>query len=337
MINSFYKKLAAFAVITICVSTCILISCKSGNKVEAGLTGDPVIDQLTAEINRSPDNPELYLNRSEVYYEKQAYQQAIADLERVMQLDSTNLRAHHLLADVYLDNYQSARALATLQRAAALHPDSIGTKLKLSEFQLILKQYDLAFQTLADIMKIHPGNPEALFMLGMVYRDQGKTEQAIAAFQSAVERNPEMSEAWIILGDLMDRTNNPLAIQYFDNAIRVDPDNVSAWHSKAYYLQNNDKIPEALEIYKQIHTIDPQYPEAYLNSAILLMYIDSIDAAEKELDILAQVDPSNPATWFYKGKIYQFRDQKDLARSAFEQALRLDDKYEQARDALNEL
>ena len=337
MINSFYKKLGAFAVIAICISTFILISCKSGNKVEAGLTGDPVIDQLTEEISRSPNNPELYLNRSEAYYEKQAYDQAIADLERVMQLDSTNLRAHHLLADVYLDNYQSARALATLQRAAALHPDSIGTKLKLSEFQLILKQYDLAFQTLADIMRIHPGNPEALFMLGMVYRDQGKTEHAIAAFQSAVERDPEMSEAWIILGDLMDRTNNPLAIQYFDNAIRVDPDNISAWHSKAYYLQNNDKIPEALEIYKQIHEIDPQYPEAYLNSAILLMYIDSIDAAEKELDILAQVEPSNPATYFYKGKIYQFRGQKELARSAFEQALRLDDKYEQARDALKEL
>lgn len=337
MINSFYEKLGACAVIAICVSSFILFSCKSGNKVEAGLTGDPVIDQLTEAISRSPDNPELYLTRSEAYYEKQAYDQAIADLERVMQLDSTNLRAHHLLADVYLDNYQSARALATLQRAAALHPDSINTKLKLSEFQLILKQYDLAFQTLADIMKIHPGNPEALFMLGMVYRDQGKTEQAIAAFQSAVERDPEMSEAWIILGDLMDRTNNPLAIQYFDNAIRVDPDNISAWHSKAYYLQNNDKIPEALEIYKQIHEIDPQYPEAYLNSAILLMYIDSIDAAEKELEILAQVEPSNPATWFYKGKIYQFRGQKDLAKSAFEQALRLDDKYEKAREALKEL
>ena len=55
---------------------------------------------------------------------------------------------------------------------------------------------------------------------------------------------------------------NPLAIQYFDNAIRVDPDNVAAWHAKAYYLQNNDKINEALQIYKQIHTMDPQYPEA---------------------------------------------------------------------------
>lgn len=314
-----------------------VIACKPKQDPIEQTTGDPAIDQITAEIQKSPRDPSLYLARSELFYERQAYDQAIADLASVLKLDSTNLQAHHLLADVYLDDYQSARALATLQRASVLYPDSINTKLKLSEFQLILKQYEPALQTLADIMRIHPGNPEALFMLGMVYRDQGKTELAIGAFQSAVERNPDMSEAWVILGDLMDRTNNPLAVQYFDNAIRVDPNNVSAWHAKAYFLQNNEQISEALEIYKKIHVLDPQYPEAYLNSAILLMYMDSLDLAMNELDILAKVDPSNPATYFYKGKIYQFQDQKDLAKQSFEQALRLDKDYDQARDAIEEL
>ncbi|MFZ1676706.1 MAG: tetratricopeptide repeat protein, partial [Saprospiraceae bacterium] len=280
---------------------------------------------------------ELYLRRAQIFYDNQAYDQAIADLAKVMKLDSTNLKAHHLLADVYLDHMQSSLALQTLERAARLYPDSIHTKLKLTEFQLILKQYGAAMNTLADIMKIHPGDPEALFMLGMVYRDQGKTEQAIGAFQSAVERNPDNAEAWVILGDLMDRTHNPLAIQYFDNAIRVSPKNVAAWHAKAYFLQNNDKIPEALEIYRHIHEIDPQYPDAYLNAAILLMYHDSLDAAAKELDILQKIDPTNAATWFYKGKLHQLRGEKDLAQASYEQALKLDDKYEQAKDALQEL
>ncbi len=339
MIITYLKNIRACTISVIIASLCFLFSCKSGNPKtnEVALTGDPAINELTEAIRKSPDDPELYLRRSELFYEQEAYDQAIEDLARVLKLDSTNLRAQHLLADVYLDDYQSALALAVLTRASNLNPDSIGTKLKLSEFQLILKQYDQALQTLADIMKINPGNPEALFMLGMVYRDQGKTDLAIGAFQSAVERNPDMSEAWVILGDLMDRTNNPLAIQYFDNAIRVDPDNVAAWHAKAYYLQNNDKIDEALEIYQKIHSMDAQYPEAYLNSAILLIYKDSLDAAMKELIILEKVEPTNPATWFYKGKIYQFKGQKDLAKAAFEQALKLDDKYDQARDALNEL
>jgi tetratricopeptide (TPR) repeat protein len=302
-----------------------------------GMTGDAAIDALTQSIQSTPNDPELYLQRSQIFYERQAYDQAIQDLANAMRIDSMNLRAHHLLADVYLDSYQSARALQTMQRAAFLYPDSINTKLKLSEFQLILKQYDGALNTIADIMKIRPGDPEALFMLGMIYKDQGKTELAIGAFQSAVERNPDMSEAWVILGDLMDRTNNPLASQYFDNAVRVDPKNVAAWHAKAYFLQNNDKISEALEIYRHIHTIDSQYPEAYLNAAILLMYQDSLDSAMKELNILGQIDPTNPATWFYKGKIYHLKNQPVEAKAAYEQALRLDADYAQAKDGLLEL
>src|SRR5688572_30579421 len=163
-----------------------------------GMTGDAAIDALTQSIQSTPNDPELYLQRSQIFYERQAYDQAIQDLANAMRIDSMNLRAHHLLADVYLDSYQSARALQTMQRAAFLYPDSINTKLKLSEFQLILKQYDGALNTIADIMKIRPGDPEALFMLGMIYKDQGKTELAIGAFQSAVERNPDMSEAWVI-------------------------------------------------------------------------------------------------------------------------------------------
>ncbi len=339
MITLSLLSVRTFKLILILGSLFFLSSCKPGRSgsEEEVVTGDPAINELTEAIRASPRDPDLYMRRSELFYDKLAYDQAVEDLAMVLKLDSTHLKAHHLLADVYLDDYQSALALATLTRASNLYPDSIGTKLKLSEFQLILKQYDAAFQTLADIMKIRPGDPEALFMLGMVYRDQGKTDLAIGAFQSAVERNPDMSEAWVILGDLMDRTNNPLAIQYFDNAIRVDPNNVAAYHAKAYYLQNNDRIDEALELYQKIHSMDAQYPEAYLNSAILLLYRDSLDAAMRELTILEKIDPTNPAAWFYKGKVYQFKGEKELAKAAFEQALRLDDKYEQARDGLREL
>jgi tetratricopeptide (TPR) repeat protein len=325
--------------ITFLAIALFLIGCKDKDPEKGGIgpTGDPAIDAISALIAKNPTDPSLYYQRAQLFYDQGAYDQAITDLASLMKLDSTSIPGHHLLADTYLDHNQSQRALGTMMRITALYPDSISSKLKLSEFQLILKQYDGALETLADIMRIRPGHPEALFMLGMVYRDQGKTEDAIGAFQAAVERDPDMAEAWVILGDLMDRTNNPLAEQYFDNAVRVDPNNVAAWHAKAYFLQNNERIDEALDIYKRIHSINPQYPEAYLNSAILHLYRDSIDAAEKELNILQQVDPTNAAAWFYKGKVYQFRGQKAEAKAAFEQALALDPDYLQATDALNEL
>ncbi len=122
------------------MSILLVTSCKqkATDQTSIGMTGDPAIDQITEAIDKDPENPSLYYQRAETFYQKQAYDQAIEDLARVLILDSMNLVAHHLLADVYLDDFQSARALSTLQRASGLYPDSINTKLKLSEFQLIL-------------------------------------------------------------------------------------------------------------------------------------------------------------------------------------------------------
>src|SRR5690349_722654 len=103
---------------------------KSSNEVnDIGPTGDPTIDAITDEIKQLPDDAQLYLKRAQLFYDHQAYDQSIQDLARVMKLDSTNLPAHHLLADAYMDSNQSNMALKTMQRAAALYPDSIRTKL----------------------------------------------------------------------------------------------------------------------------------------------------------------------------------------------------------------
>ena len=57
----------------------------------------------------------------------------------------------------------------------------------------------------------------------------------------------------------------------------------------------------------------------------------------KEFDILQKVDPTNAPAWFYKGKIYHLKGMNTEAKAAYEQALRLDENYDQAKDGLQEL
>ena len=64
---------------------------------------------------------------------------------------------------------------------------------------------------------------------------------------------------------------------------------------------------------------------------------DSLDAAMKEFDILQKIDPTNAPAWFYKGKIYHLKGRIEDAKSAYEQALRLDPDYGQAKDGLQEV
>ena len=102
-------------------------------------TGDPEIDQVSQQIAGDPENADLYALRAEVYYDKNSYDQAIADMTVALALDSLNLDHHHLLTDIYLDYFRSRLALQTMERAVAIAPNDIPSLLKLSEIQLFLK------------------------------------------------------------------------------------------------------------------------------------------------------------------------------------------------------
>lgn len=299
---------------------------------------DPSLSQLNLLIEETPDKPELYFQRAGVYYELEGYDEAIQDLQKALTYDSVNINYLHLLADVYLDYYQSFKALKTMEQAAALYPTRIPTLLKLSEFQLILKQPEQALLTLEKIRAVDPQNAEMFYMGGLILEDMGKIDEAIGGFQSAVEIDPELIEAWIELGKLWALKKDPGAIRFFDNALRVDSTNVTALHEKAYYLSNTvEDLDGALALYKKIILAQPQYPDAYYNAGLLYMDMDSIDRAMQEFNLNIQVDPAFYQAYYYRGLCQEMKGNPEDARRDYEQALNLAPDYQKAREALDKL
>ena len=109
-------------------------------------TGNSSIDGISQKIAADPSNADLYVERATLFYENEGFDEAIRDMRQALMIDSVNVDYHHLLADIYLDYFKSHLALNTLERAVALYPERIPTLLKLSEFQLILKQYDASMR-----------------------------------------------------------------------------------------------------------------------------------------------------------------------------------------------
>jgi len=165
-------------------------------------TGNPAIDGLSVAIAENPNDPSLYAKRADMFYQNEGYDEAINDLQTALNIDSTNVDYLHLLADVYLDYYQSYPAINTMMKAATLYPTRIPTLLKLAEFQLILKQYDRSITTINEVLKLEQLNAEAYFMLGLNFKEQGDIDRAMGSFQTAVENNPDLVDAWINLGQL---------------------------------------------------------------------------------------------------------------------------------------
>lgn len=315
----------------------LLASCKPEGDAKIVSTGDATLDQINEVLRTDSTDHRLLFERAQLYYNKGDYDASIADLILAIDLDSSVYQYHHLLSDAYLDYYKSRDALRVMEQAADQFPKNIPTLLKLSETQLILKMNEASLMTLARLLTVDDQNAEAYFMMGMNFRAVNETDRAINAFQTATELDPELLDAWLILGELYESKNDPQALQYYEAAINVDPDNPSAWHSKAYYLQNNDRIPEAIDIYKKINTIDKYYIDAYLNAGILYMAMDSLVPAYEQFNIIANLEPQNHLAYYYRGLVNKARGNLKAAQADFQNSVNLNPEFSKAQNALMNL
>lgn len=318
-----FSAYLTFFIFSAWIMAFVLSGCDESSSKNIIHSSHPDIDQITEQIVSDPNNAILYFNRAKLYYEYGKFDHVILDMEFAMAKDSLNPDFYHLLADAYLDYYNSRAALNTMNKVLALYPERIASLLKMAELKHILQDYDGSILTVNEVVRIDPQNAEGYFMLGVNFREQNDKKRATNAFQTAVEMDSGLTDAWIFLGELYEENNDPLALKYFESAIISNPNSMEALHAKAYYLQNHENINQAQEIYRKIIVTDKNYSDAYLNSGILYLEADSLDKAYEQFDLLTTIEPTNHMGFYMRGIIHEKKGQKEAALSDYKSSLNL--------------
>lgn len=304
------------------------------------MQSDPDLSALTALLARDPNNDTLLYRRAKVYYKLDAYDEAMADLEKAMRRDSMQPVYYHLLADILLDYARpndSRRAIEVLKLAAERFPDRIPTLLKLSEFQLIVKKHSDALATLDKVLQRDPQNAEAFYMAGRVALDKGDTTNAIASLQKSVKINSDNADAWFFLGRIFSNRLNPVAVQYFDNALRVDTSYLEAEEFKAAYYKRRGQFDKAFEIYRGLIMKDPDYANAYFDMGMIYLEMDSLSKAYDNFNIAIKVDPIFIKAFYYRGVASEKMGNKEAALADYRQANGMAPEYPEAKEARERL
>src|SRR5215831_2034246 len=121
------------------------------------------------------------------------------------------------------------RATATLQLAAALvvavavyaaDPPEYTQAVKLVEAQ----NWPAAHQQIGDLLARYPGNPKVLNLQGLAFLGEGKSKEAIAAFESALRSDPGFFPALKNL-TIHERTigRQPSARRHLEAALNLEP------------------------------------------------------------------------------------------------------------------
>ncbi len=143
-------------------------------------------------------------------------------------------------------------------------------------------------------LKWKPDYPEAHFFRGNALDQQGKLDAAIAEYNQALRFKPMQAETHILLGvALAKQKQYDEAAKHYRAALELSPDSAVAHNNLARALHTQGKFEEAIEHYSAALRLDPDLAEAHNNLGILLLTKGKLSDGIKELRESRRLKPNN--------------------------------------------
>ncbi len=116
-------------------------------------------------------------------------------------------------------------------------------------------------------------------------------EEAVAAYDKAVEFKPDDHEAWYNRGNALDDLGrNEEAIASYDKAVEFKPDYHQAWNNRGIALGNLGRYEEAIASYDKAVEFKPDFHQAWYNIACLYALQQNLDVAITHLQKAIDLD-----------------------------------------------
>ncbi len=310
---------------------------KNPGKAVAEKTATPA-DVLTEKIKTDSTNPALYYQRSKWYLSMKKTALAELDIHKALSMDSTKPEYYMLLADLSYTTFNIPDAESAFIKAAALDHENIEAYLKLAELNLYMKKYEDAIKNANEALRIDKHRSKAYFIKGFVYKETKDTLRAISSFQTCVEQEPTYYDALIQLGNLYSTHNDPIALQYYNSALKLQPHSVEALYDRGLYYQNTRAIEKAVADYNELLKIDPTYGFAWFNLGfIALKYEKDYKKAIPLFTSALNHEKHYVEAYYNRGVCYEKTGDKAKAKADYLEALNIYPTYDLAKNALKGL
>ncbi|RJP80919.1 MAG: tetratricopeptide repeat protein [Candidatus Zixiibacteriota bacterium] len=210
--------------------------------VDAFNNGQPenAVESLKKSILIHPDSHEAWSLLGKSYVRLQDHEQAVQAMSKAIELDHNweNMDDRILLMEMLYNNKKYGEAL---QLAESLLQKDPANKDGIKVAAYVYNQYAMeetdeakkkelqnkAIEYYERVLQDSPDDANLVFNLGLLYEDMGEFDQAIARFDRAAALNPNDLEALLHVAELylQKMDNSHKAIEYYQKALTVDPDN----------------------------------------------------------------------------------------------------------------
>lgn len=323
-----------------------LAACVDQPEDPGGVAGSPaptdstgaVLATLDQRIIADPGNAALYVERAELFLQRDSVERAMRDLKRAVQLDSGNVDFRIKLGDLYFSAIRMGLARDAYQRAIDIAPQDARPKLRLAETQLILREYQPSMTLVNEALRLEPTAARGYYIKGRIHMETHDTMRAISSFRTAVEQDPEDFTSYMLLGKLSAARRDPLAEQYYNTAMELRPDAVEAVYGKAMWAQENGRDSLALACYERIKRIDPGNALAWHNSGWVKMeHLGDLAGAKADFSRAIDLNTNYADAWYNRGVAMERTTELDSAAANYQICMSIDPAHALAASALDRL
>ena len=126
-----------------------------------------------------------YINRARWLLANNQVGNAIRDINSALSIDSKNIEALLVLADVYYALGDQDNILLTLNKASEIAPMDSRPVVKLAELSFLQGNANMANAYIDKALELNSINPQAYYMRGIICMSKNDTVQALKQFMKA--------------------------------------------------------------------------------------------------------------------------------------------------------
>ena len=196
---------------------------------------------LTRLIEVGGDTPEFHLMLGKAYLNRQESDKAVAELQRAAALNPSLPFVHFNLAIAYVRAGDDTHAVEEFHKDLAIEPDLADTYELLGEFYMQSGNDKDAEKSFHEALRRNSRMPGSLFGLAKIYLRQEKYQQALAAIDGAMPMALNSRNLHYLRGRILAKMGrNQAAEKEFTTAAKIEDASIQK-------DKNKGKDPETLE------------------------------------------------------------------------------------------
>jgi tetratricopeptide (TPR) repeat protein len=223
----------------------------------------------------------------------------------------------HMQAGRHLD------AQLCCQQALAMDPNHAEALHLMGLLSFHAKQYDHAVEWISRAIRQEP-KTDYLTNLGATLVNLGRHEEAIKAFDKAVQIKPLDADLWRNLGNvLVDAERQADAILSFQHALKLNPRHFDAAYKAGQLLHQSERFEEALVCFNLCDQLEPDHLPTLHMRALTLHKVKRFEEALAGSERALALDPASVATCNNIGNILRSLARSEEALPWFDRSLEL--------------